>query len=183
MSCTIRKATPWDLPRIREIYEVARQFMRKNGNHSQWGKGDEPEALIEEDICQGNLYVLEKADIHAVFAFIIGEDPTYLENRRRKLKSKTLGCRASCSQRRNSAMGVLGQFRILQRTSAAYFGSIHIRDNKVMQHVLEKYGFVSCGIVHVPDGSRVLHTNCSHNMFFDKNLHYPAERNIMSKSA
>ena len=53
--------------------------MRKNGNHSQWGKGDEPEALIEEDICQGNLYVLEEADIHAVFAFIIGEDPTYLE--------------------------------------------------------------------------------------------------------
>ena len=59
MSCTIRKATPRDLPRIREIYEVARQFMRKNGNHSQWGKGDEPEALIEEDICQGNLYVLD----------------------------------------------------------------------------------------------------------------------------
>mgnify|MGYP000724273244 FL=1 len=43
MSCTIRKATPQDLPRIREIYEMARQFMRKNGNHSQWGKGDEPE--------------------------------------------------------------------------------------------------------------------------------------------
>ena len=58
MSCTIRKATPHDLPRIREIYEMARQFMRKNGNHSQWGKGDEPEALIEEDIRQGNLYVL-----------------------------------------------------------------------------------------------------------------------------
>lgn len=34
MSCTIRKATPQDLPRIREIYEMARQFMRKNGNHS-----------------------------------------------------------------------------------------------------------------------------------------------------
>ena len=48
MSCTIRKAASQDLPRIREIYEMARQFMRKNGNHSQWGKGDEPEALIEE---------------------------------------------------------------------------------------------------------------------------------------
>ena len=53
MSCTIRKAASQDLPRIREIYEMARQFMRKNGNHSQWGKGDEPEALIEEDIRQG----------------------------------------------------------------------------------------------------------------------------------
>ena len=26
-------------------------------------------------------------------------------------------------------------------------------DNKVMQHVLEKYGFVRCGIVYVSDGS------------------------------
>ena len=115
MSCTIRKATPWDLPRIREIYEVARQFMRKNGNHSQWGKGDEPEALIEEDICQGNLYVLEEADIHAVFAFIIGEDPTYLE-----IEEGNLCCRASCSQRRNSAGRSWSCHGLLQRTSAAY---------------------------------------------------------------
>ena len=72
MSSTIRKATQQDLPEIREIDEMARQFMRKNGNHSQWGKGDEPESLIEEDIRQGNLYVLEEVgDIHAVFAFII----------------------------------------------------------------------------------------------------------------
>ena len=27
------------------------------------------------------------------------------------------------------------------------------KDNKVMQHVLERYGFVSCGIVHARDGS------------------------------
>ena len=118
MSCTIRKATPWDLPRIREIYEVARKFMRKNGNHSQWGKGDEPEALIEEDICQGNLYVLEKADIHAVFAFIIGD---LSGDRRRKLEVRgTLCCRASCSQRRNSAGRSWSCHGLLQRTSAAY---------------------------------------------------------------
>ena len=153
MSCTIRKATPWDLPRIREIYEVARQFMRKNGNHSQWGKGDEPEALIEEDICQGNLYVLEKADIHAVFAFIIGEDLTYLEIEEGNWKSEEPYAAVHRVASDGTVQGVLGH--VMDYCSAQV---PHIRidthtDNKVMQHVLEKYGFVSCGIVHVPDGS------------------------------
>lgn len=153
MSCTIRKATPWDLPRIREIYEMARQFMRKNGNHSQWGKGDEPEALIEEDICQGNLYVLEEADIHAVFAFIIGEDPTYLEIEEGNWKSEEPYAAVHRVASDGTVQGVLGH--VMDYCSAQV---PHIRidthtDNKVMQHVLEKYGFVSCGIVHVPDGS------------------------------
>ena len=153
MSCTIRKATPWDLPRIREIYEVARQFMRKNGNHSQWWKGDEPEALIEEDICQGNLYVLEEADIHAVFAFIIGEDPTYLEIEEGNWKSEEPYAAVHRVASDGTVQGVLGH--VMDYCSAQV---PHIRidthtDNKVMQHVLEKYGFVSCGIVHVPDGS------------------------------
>lgn len=153
MSCTIRKATPWDLPRIREIYEMARQFMRKNGNHSQWGKGDEPEALIEEDICQGNLYVLEEADIHAVFAFIIGEDPTYQEIEEGNWKSEEPYAAVHRVASDGTVQGVLGH--VMDYCSAQV---PHIRidthtDNKVMQHVLEKYGFVSCGIVHVPDGS------------------------------
>lgn len=153
MSCTIRKATPWDLPRIREIYEMARQFMRKNGNHSQWGKGDEPEALIEEDICQGNLYVLEEADIHAVFAFIIGEDLTYLEIEEGNWKSEEPYAAVHRVASDGTVQGVLGH--VMDYCSAQV---PHIRidthtDNKVMQHVLEKYGFVSCGIVHVPDGS------------------------------
>ena len=79
MSYMIRKAEKGNLPRIYEIYETARQFMRENGNHAQWGAGDRPEELLEDDISQGNLYVLEEASIHAVFAFIIAEDPTYLE--------------------------------------------------------------------------------------------------------
>ena len=153
MSCTIRKATPRDLPRIREIYEMARQFMRKNGNHSQWGKGDEPEALIEEDICQGNLYVLEEADIHAVFSFIIGEDPTYLEIEEGNWKSEEPYAAVHRVASDGTVQGVFGH--VMDYCSAQV---PHIRidthtDNKVMQHVLEKYGFVSCGIVHVPDGS------------------------------
>lgn len=153
MSCTIRKATPWDLPRIREIYEVARQFMRKNGNHSQWGKGDEPEALIEEDICQGNLYVLEEADIHAVFAFIIGEDPTYQEIEEGNWKSEEPYAAVHRVASDGTVQGVLGHVMDYCSAQVPHLRIDTHTDNKVMQHVLEKYGFVSCGIVHVPDGS------------------------------
>lgn len=153
MSCTIRKATPRDLPRIREIYEMARQFMRKNGNHSQWGKGDEPEALIEGDICQGNLYVLEEADIHAVFAFIIGEDPTYLEIEEGSWKSEEPYAAVHRVASDGNVQGVLGHVMDYCSAQVPHLRIDTHTDNKVMQHVLEKYGFVSCGIVHVPDGS------------------------------
>ena len=153
MSCTIRKATQRDLPRIREIYEMARQFMRKNGNHSQWGKGDEPEALIEGDICQGNLYVLEEADIHAVFAFIIGEDPTYLEIEEGSWKSEEPYAAVHRVASDGTVQGVLGHVMDYCSAQVPHLRIDTHADNKVMQHVLEKYGFVSCGIVHVPDGS------------------------------
>ena len=153
MSCTIRKATPHDLPRIREIYEMARQLMRKNGNHSQWGKGDEPEALIEEDIRQGNLYVLEEAGIHAVFAFIIGEDPTYLEIEEGSWKSEEPYAAVHRVASDGTVQGVLGHVMDYCSAQVPHLRIDTHKDNKVMQHVLEKYGFVSCGIVHVRDGS------------------------------
>ena len=77
-NCTIRKASPADLPRIHGIYAAARQFMRDHGNFSQWDGEDAPEHLLPGDIEAGNLYVLEENGvIHAAFAFIIGADPCY----------------------------------------------------------------------------------------------------------
>ena len=153
MSCTIRKATPQDLPRIREIYEMARQFRRKNGSHAQWGKSDEPEALIEEDIRQGNLYVLEEASIHAVFAFIIGEDPTYLEIEEGNWKSEEPYAAVHRVASDGTVQGVIGHVMDYCSAQVPHLRIDTHKDNKVMQHVLEKYGFVSCGIVHVRDGS------------------------------
>lgn len=132
---------------------MARQFMRKNGNHSQWGKGDEPEALIEEDIRQGNLYVLEEAGIHAVFAFIIGEDPTYLEIEEGRWKSEEPYAAVHRVASDGTVQGVLGHVMDYCSAQVPHLRIDTHKDNKVMQHVLEKYGFVSCGIVHVPDGS------------------------------
>ena len=153
MSYMIRKAEKEDLPRIYEIYETARQFMRENGNHAQWGAGDRPEELLEDDISQGNLYVLEEADIHAVFAFIIGEDPTYLEIEEGSWKSEEPYAAVHRVASDGTVQGVLGHVMDYCSAQVPHLRIDTHTDNKVMQHVLEKYGFVSCGIVHVPDGS------------------------------
>ena len=158
MSCTIRKAASQDLPRIREIYEMARQFMRKNGNHSQWGKGDEPEALIEGDICQGNLYVLEdavadEAIIHAVFAFIEGEDPVYLKIEQGSWMVDTEYAAVHRVASDGTVRNVLEKIMDYCKAQIPHLRIDTHEDNKVMQHVLEKYGFVRCGIVYVSDGS------------------------------
>lgn len=155
MSYTIRKAEKRDLPRIYEIYADARQFMRDNGNYAQWGEGDRPEELLEDDIQQGNLYVLEgdEAQIHAVFVFVEGPDPVYLHIEQGCWKSDT---EYAAVHRVASDGNVRGVLRIIMDYCKAQMPHLRIdthEDNKVMQHVLEKYGFVRCGIVYMPDGN------------------------------
>ncbi|MBQ7228131.1 MAG: GNAT family N-acetyltransferase, partial [Clostridia bacterium] len=77
----IRKTTPADLPRVMEIYALAREFMAANGNPTQWAeKNWPPEDLIRADIAAGDSYVCEhEGRIIAVFYFVQGPDiePTY----------------------------------------------------------------------------------------------------------
>ena len=73
----IRKTTVSDLDRVMEIYDIARDFMAKNGNPTQWGDGYPVRALIEEDIERGESYVFVEGDeIHGVFMFMQRVEPT-----------------------------------------------------------------------------------------------------------
>ena len=74
----IRRARQTDFSRVCEIYAIARAFMVKTGNATQWGDSFPPEELLREDIRLGRLYVVEEAgNVHGAFAFLLGEDPTY----------------------------------------------------------------------------------------------------------
>ena len=74
----ITLATAADLPRILALYAHARAFMAENGNPNQWGQTRPTEADVAAHIAARELYVLrEEGEIHGVFAFILGEDPTY----------------------------------------------------------------------------------------------------------
>lgn len=94
----IRKAEIKDLEQIMGIYELARSFMKKQGNASQWGQTYPPEELIRKDIEQGNFYVCVKQErIAGVFAFILGEDPTYQEPAGNLAQRSALRSSPSCS--------------------------------------------------------------------------------------
>lgn len=75
----IRKGTLGDIEAIMACYDDARHFMRASGNHSQWVNGYPSRATVENDIANGVNYVGEDeaGTLVMVFAFILGEDPTY----------------------------------------------------------------------------------------------------------
>ena len=164
----IRKADKKDLSQIYEIYAIARKFMRDNGNHAQWGEGDRPEDLLEEDIRQGNLYVLEEVmdgedtdnaentmseKIHAVFAFVEGPDPVYTRIEQGKWMSDSEYSAVHRVASDGTVHNVLGQIMDYCKAQRSHLRIDTHEDNKVMQHVLKKSGFKRCGIVYVPDGS------------------------------
>lgn len=150
----IRNADLSDLKEIMDIYEYAREFMRQTGNKNQWRNKFPPESLIREDIEKKQLYIIEKLGfICGVFVFIIGNDPTYstIENGT-WLSDKEYG-----TIHRIAGNGKVK--RIFDEIITFCESKInHLRidthkDNKIMQHLIEKNGFHKCGIIYVADGT------------------------------
>ena len=149
----IRHATERDLPRIMEIYVTAREFMARTGNPNQWGPTNwPPEDLIRQDIATHKSYVCEhEGAVVGAFFFDSGPDiePTYAHiEDGRWLDDSPYGVvhRIASS---GSVPGV-GTFCI----AWAYEQCGHLRidthgDNKVMQGLLDKLGFVHCGTIFI----------------------------------
>ena len=74
----IRKSTAQDLPQILELYKIAREFMKNNGNPNQWEDRYPEVSTVENDIKTGISHVcVENGEIVGTFVFFTGEDPTY----------------------------------------------------------------------------------------------------------
>ena len=74
----IRLACQQDMPRLLEIYDIARQFMRQNGNAVQWVGNYPAECDLTADMAAGRLYVVEEAGmVCACFMMADGPDETY----------------------------------------------------------------------------------------------------------
>ena len=154
MAYTVRKAEQTDLPRILEIYASARHFMALTGNPNQWGTTHPPRQQLEQDIRQGDLLVVEDDQgIHGVFFFSLGEDPTYekIEGGGWKLNTPygTIHRMAGNGQE----TGVFAECLAWCREQIGHIRIDTHEDNRIMQHLIEKHGFVRCGIIHVADGS------------------------------
>ncbi|MBP3900186.1 MAG: GNAT family N-acetyltransferase [Blautia sp.] len=152
----IRKSTVQDIERIMQIYGRARKFMAEHGNPNQWGPtGWPPESLIRRDISEGNSYVCvnDEEKVIGTFYFVEGEDiePTYREI----TDGEWLDPGPYGVVHRIAADGSekgIGVFCI----DWAFEQTGHLRidthgDNKVMQNLVKKLGFVHCGTIYVEE--------------------------------
>ena len=154
----IRKTTSQDVDEAAKLYDMARAFMRKSGNHQQWNSGHPNKEDILRDMSEGCSYVGvdENQEIIAVFFFKKGDDPTYKNIYEGEWKS-------------------VGEYAVIHRVAVKYNGqgladqiysfcfdkhqSLRIdthRDNIPMQRSLAKNGFEYCGIIHLANGDERL---------------------------
>ena len=150
----VRKTKAEELDAVLAIYAYAREAMKRMGNTTQWGDSHPPAELIKADIAAGESYVvLDNGVIRGVFAFIVGEDPTYryIENGS-WLNDEPYGTIHRIASD-GKAHGVL---REAVRYCGGQTDELRIdthRDNAVMRHLLEKLGFAECGVIYVGDGT------------------------------
>lgn len=121
---------------------------------NQWKNGFPPQALLAEDIRVGQLYVVKTEDvIHAVFAFILGADPTYSEIEEGAWISDTKYGTLHRVAGNGEIHGIFsGIVKFCEQRIRHLRVDTH-EDNKVMQHVILKNGFQRCGIIRLADGS------------------------------
>ena len=151
----IRKSTNNDIPELLNIFQAARNIMRKSGNMNQWPIGIPSEKTILNDIDNGNSYIIENSEnkIIGTFAFILGKDPTYnyIEG------GKWLNEEPYGTIHRIASKGTdKGIMKICLDYCDNYVSNIRIdthKDNKIMQHLLEKFNFKYCGIIYLLDGN------------------------------
>ncbi len=152
----IRKTTPEDFEQVMKIYARARDFMAQTGNPRQWGITHwPPEDLIRSDIAGGESYVCEEdGRVIGTFYYRYGKDTEPLYN-----------AIEDGAWKDESPYGVVHRIAsdgTVRGTGAfcinwAYEKSGgHLRidthgDNRVMQNLLGKLGFVPCGTIYVEE--------------------------------
>jgi hypothetical protein len=154
----IKKATESNLSEILLVYEKARKFMKANGNPSQWAGGYPQESIIRADLAAERLYVCRDEDgIHGAFFFFIGDDPAYRMIEKGNWRCRQLPCGIIHRVASDGTLrGLSGKIFSFCRDQINYLRIDTHRDNAPMQHVLQKFGFQPCGIVHLKDGSERL---------------------------
>lgn len=146
-----------DMPRILEIYEGARQFMKETGNPNQWKNTDPSKEELLEDIELERLFVVkEDGIIEGAFMFSTRPDPTYATI----YGGEWLNNGSYGVLHRVASSGKIPKFtdRIFE-WAAQFVPNLRIdthQDNKVMQNAVTRNGFKYCGIIYLLNGEERL---------------------------
>ena len=152
----IRPATPADIPALRPVFEAAKGIMRADGNRDQWSAPGFPDdSLLLRDIAREGSFVIEDDALVAYFALLPSPEPTYDYIDGAWLTDEPYGV----IHRMASYPDVHGIFSAVIDFAASRYSHLRIdthRDNHIMQHLIEKYGFTYCGIIWLEDGTERL---------------------------
>lgn len=155
---TIRLSREEDLPRMQELFSESRGIMRANGNMLQWTGGYPSDEALMKDIARGVSYIIEE-DGKAVgtFACVPGAEPTYLKIYEGEWADIT--SLYATIHRLASTKSSHGIAQCCFDWAWGKYGNLRIdthRDNRIMQHCIEKAGFKYCGIIYLENGDERL---------------------------
>lgn len=156
---TIRKASlPKDSERLMEVFAAAKDIMAADGNTNQWTDGYPSLDIVQSDIEKDGGFVVEDdGKIVAYFAFLPSPEPTYDKIYDGKWLDNSKPYHVV--HRIASFPEAHGIFKSIMEFCFANERNIRIdthRDNKIMQHNIEKHGFKYCGIIHLANGDERL---------------------------
>lgn len=148
----IRKATLKDIDTLMNLYAHARGEMVKNNNPHQWKDSEPEKCKLITRINNGVHYIIEEnSQICGAFSLIPGKDSTYdyIEGSwTNDLPYLTIHTIAS----NNIIKGIL---KAALDYGFSICSTIRIdthKDNSIMIHLLEKYGFSYCGVIYLENG-------------------------------
>ncbi len=159
MTYHIRPSTVADIPTLLTLADEARGIMRRNGNMGQWVNGYPSAEIFRQDIINGNSYMVCNADNIAVatFAFVPGPEPTYSIIDGGEWIDDTQ--EYYVIHRIASLPEHHGIIKTIMDYCFGITDNIRIdthRDNRIMQHLMQKEGFTYCGIIYLDNGDERL---------------------------
>lgn len=150
----IRPAAMEDLPELLALYAEARAFMAANGNPDQWGTSSPPRHVLEEDIRKKRLFICERnRSVCGAFALVFGDDPAYARIEGGAWRSDAPYGTIHRIAGKETERGIFEECLSWCREQTGHIRIDTHEKNAVMRHLIEKNGFVRCGIIHVADGS------------------------------
>ena len=154
MNRIIREAKTTDITDIMLVMEAAKKIMRSSGNMHQWADGYPSEAVIISDMKKHGGYIIEDAGrIVGYFAFLPSPEPTYSKIYDGKWLDDIQSYHVV--HRIASYPDVHGIFSDIMDFCFSHDANIRIdthKDNRIMQHNIEKHGFTCCGIIYLANG-------------------------------
>ena len=151
---SIRPATEADIPTILAMFDHSRSLMRADGNTEQWVGYPTRDDLLP-DIEQGVSFIVESGGQPVgTFAMVPGLEPTYSYiDHGRWIDTATPYTTLHRMAKAPGVHGIADAAFVLAKERYSHLRVDTHATNRPMRHLLEREGFVYCGIIYMPGGS------------------------------